>query len=112
MPAPAAGRSRSPDGWGWGAPRRSSGALQPLGDAGDTRQQRLEQVAVRASPGAPALQQIHLHQADGIEGGTAQLDRALPRRIGIEQRAAAPDGEDLLARALELAADLAGEAAQ
>src|ERR1700716_3148562 len=99
MPAPAAGRSRSRDGWWWCAPRRSSPAWQALGDACDTHQQRLEQVAVRASPGAPALQQIHLHQVDGIEVGIAQLDRALQRRIGIEQRAAVLDGENLLARA-------------
>src|SRR3979490_2085369 len=112
MPAPAAGRSRSRGGWWWCAPRRSSRALQALGDACDTRQQRLEQVAVRASPGAPALQQIHLHQVDGIEVGVAELDRALQRRIGIEQRPAVLDGENLLARALELAADLAREAAQ
>ena len=64
-------------------------------------------------PGAPALQQVDLHEVHRVDVGIAQLDRALQRRIGIEQLAAVLDGEHLLARQPRTRrADVAAEAAQ
>ena len=62
--------------------------------------------------GAPALQQVHLHEVHRIDVGVAQLDRALQCRIGIEQLAAVPDGEHLRARRLVLGADVVRIVAQ
>ena len=47
----------------------SAGRLEPVGDAGDAGQQRLEQGRVAASAGAPSPQQVHLHVVHGIEVG-------------------------------------------
>src|SRR4029077_11291984 len=90
----------------------SARGLHALGDGPDARQQRVEELAVGASPGAPALEQVDLHQVHRINVGVAQRNRALHGRVGIEQRAAVLDGEHLLAGALELSADLAREAPQ
>src|SRR6516225_5630484 len=61
----------------------STGALQPLRDAADAREQRREQLAVLAAAGAPALQQVHLHEVHGIDVGVAQADGALHGRIVV-----------------------------
>src|ERR1700740_1231685 len=78
-------------------PAMSSGALQALGNAADAREQRREQFPILASAGAPALQQIHLHEVHGIEIRVTQTDRALHGRDEVEQLAAAADLEHLLA---------------
>ena len=85
---------------------------RPCGDAADAGQQRLEQVAVLAAAGAPALQQVHLHEVHRVDVGVAQADGALQLWLGVEQRAAALDGEDLFAGEAVLAADVLAEVAQ
>src|SRR5438105_2441580 len=75
---------------------RSARTLQALRDPTDACQQRLEEVAVLAPCGAPALEQIHLHEIHGIDIRVAQLQRPLQGGIGIEQRLAALDLEDML----------------
>ena len=63
-----------------GGPRpqtRSARTLQALRYPTDAGEQRIEQIAILALAGAPALQQVHLHQVHRIDVGIAQLDRPL-----------------------------------
>src|SRR6185312_4163227 len=101
--------------WMWPAAAggtQSSDALQPLGDAARAGEERLEEVAVAAPAGAPALQQVHLHQIHRIDVGIAQPDGTLQRRLAVEQVRAALQPEHPLPRPRVLGADLGGEPPQ
>src|SRR5262252_5124359 len=90
----------------------SPGALQTLGYAADAREQRREEIAILASAGAPALQQVHLHEIHRVEVRVAQADGALHGRIEIEQLTRATDLQHLAAGSLVLRAQLGGKWAQ
>src|SRR5581483_8838069 len=95
-----------------GALVRSTGALQPLRDAGNAGEQSLEEVPVAATGLAPAMQQIDLHEVHGVDIRVAQLDGALQGRVGIQQGARVLDREDMLPRDLEFGANLPEEVSQ
>ena len=59
---------------------------------------------------APALQQVHLHEVDGVDVRVAQPDRALQRRLRVEQPRAALHRQDVLDGEVELAPDRGPEA--
>src|SRR5579883_2680911 len=89
--------------------RLSCDALQPLRNPARAREQRLEEIAVAAAAGTPALQQVYLHEVHRIDVGIAQADGSLQRRLAVEQLRAALEGQDPLARQLVFGADLCRE---
>src|SRR5512146_2562217 len=93
-------------------PLLSSDALQSLRDAAGAREQRLEKIAIAAAAGAPALEQVHLHEIHRIDVGIAQPDGALQRRIAVQQVCAALQPQDALARPGVFGADLSRESPQ
>src|ERR1700734_2389518 len=83
----------------------SSDALQPLRNAARAGQQRLEEITVAAAAGAPALQQVHLHEVHRIDIRVAQPDGALQRGLAIEEARGAFQPQHALARLVVLGAD-------
>src|SRR5262245_11683688 len=92
------------------ASEASSGALQTLGNPANTREQRGEQLSILAAAGAPALQQVHLHEIHRVDVRIAQADGALHGRVEIEQLTAVAYREHLRARPLVFFTQLRGEA--
>src|SRR5689334_15309831 len=93
----AAGRMLRVSGMECAARAPSSGALQTLSDTANTREQRGEQLSILAAAGAPALQEVHLHEVHRVDVRIAQADGALHGRIEIEQLTAVTYREHLRA---------------
>ena len=59
--------------------------------------------------GAPAAQQVNLHQADRVDVGVPECDCALQREVAFEYRLVLRVLEDGVTRQLELREDLREE---